>query len=800
MPPDVSNLTLDELNLRYDEATDDAVIAALEEEIAARSGFENADVYYERLALQDQSNPRPTYTLRTSDEDAASLKRQGYYRASEDHDNADGLCEFCKRLDFKYFFSNPIAPRELSLGYLEDISQKPSCPFCRLVVASISLALGVSEVPSTYKDDKIEVGLTTVYQHNDLEILTYNIELVLYPMPRGSYPTIQIQRYSLSDANADLQGRLISPTRINMQMVRRWISECELTVSPEPTKDEAGFMPTYLIDVLKGCVVSPDDPCRYLALSYVWGGPQPLQLLLENLNKMQTPGVFADLDPDIPATIRDAMTMTRLLGERYIWVDALCIVQDDYARKEPELRSMDDIYFYATLTIIAGYGSSAYAGLPGVRDGTRNSIQHLERIQDLLIVNRLLTSKDTIDGAVWNSRAWTYQERILAKRKLFVSATQVTFKCQHTEQELCEDVRNFPTRSSLASWKGKGGVRSEKWNTSTVSEDEAIPTGAVNTVVYSQIVQKFTSRQLSFANDILNAFIGVSNRLAPLFKDGFRFGLPKNELDTQLLWQPQTNIKRRIDLASGRPIYPSWSWAGWEGEVIGNFAGRESTSNIEFQHDITHEWFNMDQCRGITPSSAQSKWRAITFRGHTFWQEGSNTDTFFAHPIAEFRGFHQSYRPRLKNNQYGSAEVLPIRADTVRLRLSLEVSDFKQSFVREGIHVLQLHNEQEAWAGIVLVPTSVAGKLEPGKYTCIKVSTTRTDVDAGLYGDEPSTPIPFGHCFDSEQFDTRSTARNQVDLLVVRIEDGIAIRIGVGTCHLTAFLDAKPQREVLHLG
>ncbi|KAF7197339.1 hypothetical protein HII31_01149 [Pseudocercospora fuligena] len=462
---------------------------------------------------------------------------------------------------------------------------------------------------------------------------------------------------------------------------------------------------------------------------------------------------------------------------------------------------MDKVYDFALLTIVAGHGDSAFSGLPGVRPGTRKVDQHMECVQGMRLANRLPTNQATIDKSVWNTRAWTYQERILAKRKLFITSRQVTFTCEHTEIELCEDVYSLPRRPSAGILR-EGEAYAEKWKVNYSSLDQAIPEGAVNTAVYATIVQRFTNRQISFPADILNAFIGVSNRLAPLFKDGFRFGLPKNELDTQLLWQPMGNIKRRTENGTGRPIYPTWSWAGWVGPMTGNVGGRLSVSDFELKHDFGDTWFTMDQCRGAS-SYISSKWTKDLWRGYVFWSEDNKSDVFYAHPLEKLP-FRRACRPGLLKNEYGSAEILHMRAETVEFRITGERNQQADGYMEikvagiEGIEALMLSNSAGDWVGTVFIPSSIFNDLELGYYECVKISTTSTE--HSLWNHQPSELMELGRACDTGRYARTNTADEQVDILVVEKRDGISYRLGAGLCHIQAFADAKPRRIEVLLG
>jgi len=106
-----------------------------------------------------------------------------------------------------------------------------------------------------------------------------------------------------------------------------------------------------------------------VALSYCWGAAATLMHQKSNSVSLRTDEALHT--SKIPATIRDAIALVQGVGERYLWVDALCIVQDDLVSKGVHLTQMGLIYSLATFTIIAAAGEDADAGLPGVLSVTR---------------------------------------------------------------------------------------------------------------------------------------------------------------------------------------------------------------------------------------------------------------------------------------------------------------------------------------------------------------------------------------------------------------------------------------------
>jgi hypothetical protein len=115
-----------------------------------------------------------------------------------------------------------------------------------------------------------------------------------------------------------------------------------------------------------------------VALSYVWpktdnpfkAQEKHFQTNREDLAVMDDETAYFDVPVEqLPKTIQDALHITRTIGERYLWVDALCIVQDDKIDVQRTVHKMDEIYRAASLTVIMGDQNGAV--LKGGRPNTR---------------------------------------------------------------------------------------------------------------------------------------------------------------------------------------------------------------------------------------------------------------------------------------------------------------------------------------------------------------------------------------------------------------------------------------------
>jgi hypothetical protein len=127
-----------------------------------------------------------------------------------------------------------------------------------------------------------------------------------------------------------------------------------------------------LVDVRKKCVVRACKPPRYVALSYVWGGSEPVRLNSQNIKELMTEGGLSRVF-GLPKTFQDAIYATEQLEIDYIWIDALCIQHDDVQDLNLQIKNMDKIYQEATITVV-NLTSNAGCEIPGTHPGTRNSI------------------------------------------------------------------------------------------------------------------------------------------------------------------------------------------------------------------------------------------------------------------------------------------------------------------------------------------------------------------------------------------------------------------------------------------
>ncbi|KAF3760286.1 hypothetical protein M406DRAFT_269325 [Cryphonectria parasitica EP155] len=133
-----------------------------------------------------------------------------------------------------------------------------------------------------------------------------------------------------------------------------------------------------MLDLKHQCVVSTTFLGKeYATVRYVWGMVAFPKLIRQNVAALSRPGALNPHNPNLAVhrVVKDAMILAKSLGLRYIWVDSLCIVQDEEHDWEYMVPLMDRIYGSGVVNICAAAGQDCSAGLPGTPLNTRGAVQ-----------------------------------------------------------------------------------------------------------------------------------------------------------------------------------------------------------------------------------------------------------------------------------------------------------------------------------------------------------------------------------------------------------------------------------------
>ena len=322
---------------------------------------------------------------------------------------------------------------------------------------------------------------------------------------------------------------------------------------------------------------------NYLTLSHCWGREEmPLKLTLSNKTSLCHHIPADKLSP----TFRDAVAFTRILktvGVDFLWIDALCIVQDSAEDWERESAIMGDIYGNGLCNLAASTGSDGTTGLFPANDtwfshtcvvkaGPASCLDGSFSIRNTEILCDSATAH--VRDKLITSRAWCVQERILSKRILHFAKHQVVWDC-----------RTFLAREQdptcLLDNKGYKFSDDKRNINYNITEHETCRKGGVDPNIFElyrqwmNVVRTFTRCNLTRHTDKLKAISGLARKfhesLGP--NEEYVGGLWKHYLYLHLLWDGsagRTNFRWKEYRA------PSWSWASFEGSVYNHRTNSEA--------------------------------------------------------------------------------------------------------------------------------------------------------------------------------------------------------------------------------
>lgn len=463
---------------------------------------------------------------------------------SEYSETPDQLCDVCCNIDLAKCFSAlcfDCKPHRYHLGKVEDIRSRKGCALCRMISAVHNSAgcniLDVSSEQCTLVNsrsgDEIKVYFTTggswdIENRSVIHVIRQCIGdwMIEDWMNKG----LRIKSLSAPTGwkkARRIGGRRIEPRQVDFGLIRNWLHVCETSHGDKCNRSgliskTAGKI--RLIDVLSHQIINGITNGRYLALSYVWGLGQQFCLHSQNEGNLRMlHGLKID---SMPRMVRDAINLVAKIGERYLWIDRLCILMDGERDKLEQMSNMDQIYNSATLTIINGDACCSNAPIAGVEPETRRSIQHSEVIRGVCCITTQSELIPEILLTNWSTRGWTYQEGFLSSRCLVFTDYQAYF--QYKSDVWCED--SWSTGSRDMDRKSTIG------NALCHLPDRDINVSRCSFYQCIDAIEAFSRRRLSVETDTLWAFTGITDTFQPQFPAGFTWGLPAETLDAALLF------------------------------------------------------------------------------------------------------------------------------------------------------------------------------------------------------------------------------------------------------------------------
>ena len=292
---------------------------------------------------------------------------------------------------------------EFELGSLEQIEAKSkTCPFCRLIIVSLrenqeafgrGMAHGegiVDEIDERnaicFATWQVDGRIMEQDKDNQWRPRTRRIRLRWnWPGYQDSYIVLMASGHAWASDGLFL-GRTIESARINPALIQKWVNLCINTHGNICSRQSSSNTPppSYfgVVDVTKMCLTALPEGAKYLALSYVWGKAKYFNTRLSNVQRLRIHGGVNSVLDQLPRSIKDAIALVKELGERYLWVDALCVIQDSPRSWALNSEVMDRVYGNAFLTICAADGIDANAGLRALTVGDSHLKQNIEQYSE----------------------------------------------------------------------------------------------------------------------------------------------------------------------------------------------------------------------------------------------------------------------------------------------------------------------------------------------------------------------------------------------------------------------------------
>lgn len=286
----------------------------------------------------------------------------------------------------------------------------------------------------------------------------------------------------------------------------------------------------------------------YVILSYCWGNSnEPAKTTRANLKKR-----LQRIDTSsLPKTVRDAIKVTQLIGIRYLWIDALCIIQSTATDKYPndwnqQAVRMGSYYSTAYCLISALAASDSDEGLFTERPAFKYptfpcTIGYDKKTNEFLSFPApRRTLGEELRSAPLLKRGWCLQERLLSPSILHWSRNGLFHQCFHG---LETSEVSFGT-NAVEPWQGGRGTERHGIILQHISR-------------WTQIVREYSASKFSYDTDRLVAIQGLGEALASTQKDEYFAGVFRSQLAQGLIWEADTEDSNREKL----DYFPSWSWA-----------------------------------------------------------------------------------------------------------------------------------------------------------------------------------------------------------------------------------------------
>ena len=373
-------------------------------------------------------------------------------------------------------------------------------------------------------------------------------------------------------------------SKATIQKARQWLQDCrsqhrecsERGVYSRSGPKRLVMLSTSAGNQLQARICEQPDTgpeIEYLTLSYSWGKGKRLKLTCS------TYAAFHQQIPleDLPRTLMDAFDITWRLGFQAIWIDALCIIQDDRDDWNAESPKMSLIYGNSICTIASLTGRNSDSGIYARRDplallpcklqtGNGNVIYLESRRHDM--IHR---ARDISGAPHLHTRGWVVQERAFSPRTLYFSSIDIFWEC-------CSEMSSEPEYSihrNLADYFAHGRIKSN------INQTLRNTAGSLDWhKQWWNLVWNYTLCELSYSTDRWPAMSGCANMFSLVTGSRLMCGMWHTRMIKEILWETsQKQTERTRDYPN--PGFPSWSWLS-------------NNQHLRISSDILEEWTKLE--------------------------------------------------------------------------------------------------------------------------------------------------------------------------------------------------------------
>lgn len=397
-----------------------------------------------------------------------------------------------------------------------------------------------------------------------------------------------------------LFGRPVSSDPVSYRsllVMVNWIADCTMRMRGHEKcpKWDGGTsrLPTRVVDLrsetVRLYVPPPGELSEYVALSYCWGCQQPLVTTKARLATYQQ---ALPVD-SLPATVQDAISVTRALLIPFLWVDSLCIIQDSAEDKAHEIANMNNVYKNAFVTFSASRAKTCDDGFLGIQEVTHERISRSATIpircpnkqmgSAMLYPARFVEADERAGKVPTDERAWTYQEFLLSPRVVSFYHDGLEFKCASglfsddglkvEEIELRPPLMIRQTRLDALFYRQEArSLLNRMFGRGSLSSSQRKHLRQL----WVEIVNEYAVAALTDPDDKLPALSAIASEFHRLWGGRYLAGLWDHQLINDLQWR--VGIAVGGEPPTSRRVYqiPSWSWASADRVGFGLFFAHDT--------------------------------------------------------------------------------------------------------------------------------------------------------------------------------------------------------------------------------